>query len=84
MTIQGNFYEGNAFIIVENDMNRVTAEGTGPFFDQVNVYERIDDSWWDEILVWDAAEWREGAGEAFEAIIGVISRVVGGVRIERF
>ena len=83
MTLRGNYYDGNAFIIIENDMNRVTAEGTGPFFDQVNVYERVDDVEWDEIVMWDCMEWREKGGEAFEAILGVIARVAGGVRVER-
>ena len=83
MTVRGNYHEGPVFVIAENDMNRVTAEGDGPFFSQINVYERIDNEWWDEIIVWDSAEWREAGGEAFEAIIGVIAKVIGGDRIER-
>ena len=83
MTIRGNYFDGNAFVIAENEMNRVTAEGTAPFFDQINVYERVDDVEWDEIIVWDSAEWREEGGEAFEAILGVIAKIVGGARVKR-
>jgi hypothetical protein len=80
--IRGNFREGNTFVIIENDHNRVTGDGTGMLFEQVNVWEREPGGPWTELFVWDCAEWREPWTAAFEAILGVIAKVAAGLPIE--
>ncbi len=89
MSILSNYHDGNLFVVVENDTTRVTAEGTAPFFDQISVWSKatkvydggITDVWTEEI-VWDQAEWREKSNEAFEAILGVIAKVVAGQTVK--
>lgn len=84
MPVRGNFWDGDAFVIIENDYNRVTGDKTDDLFEQVNVFERHNPAGgWVEVFVWDAAEWRESWNEAFEAILGVIARVATGVRVTR-
>lgn len=83
MTVRGNFWDGETFVIIENDKNRVTGDKGDNLFTQVNVYERNSSDWdWVEILVWDCLEWRELGNCAFEAIMGVIAKVAAGAPIE--
>jgi hypothetical protein len=83
MTVCGNFFDGETFVIIENDMNRVTGDKDDNLFMQVNVYEKAQDSDnWVEILVWDCVEWREEGSCAFEAILGVIAKVAAGVPVQ--
>lgn len=84
MNVRGNYVDGNTFVVVENDRNRVTAEGDkgSPFFSQVNVYMRKN-ARWVEVIAWDCVEWQEQGNEAFEAILGVIAKVAAGVLVSR-
>ena len=81
--VRGDFWDGETFVIIENDLNRVTGDKNDELFAQINVYERAQDSDnWVEIVMWDCEEWREPCNAAFEAIVGIIAKVAAGVRIE--
>jgi len=80
--VRANFMDGETFVVAESDTNRVTADGGELEFQQVNVlYRRNSSHEWIEVAVWDAEEWRTPGGKAFEAIMGVIARVVAGVEV---
>jgi hypothetical protein len=81
MKVRGNFWDGETFVIIENDKNRVTGDKDDNLFMQVNVYEFVEHNW-REIFVWDCVEWREEGNCAFEAIIGVIAKVAAGILVE--
>ena len=81
--LDAKFHDGDKWVVIESTHNRVTAEGRGVLFEQVNLYYRNDlDAPWIEIIAWDCAEWREAGMEAFEAILGVIAMIVAGEQIE--
>ena len=73
------------FEVVNNGRQRVVARGdeNSHIFDEVAV-ENFEDGEWvqDESLYWVEDEWRNSATEAFEAILGVISRIVRGVHVD--
>lgn len=83
--IRANFFDGHTFVIVETDTDRVTAEGEireGVLLQQVNLLHRKNSSHeWVEVVAWDADEWQMPGGGAFEAILGVIAKVVAGVEV---
>lgn len=80
--VRASFKDGNTFVIVETDTNRVTADGGGTEFQQVNLLHRRNSSHeWVEVAAWDADEWRTPGSEALEAILGVIARVVAGAEV---
>lgn len=81
--IRANFKDSGTFVIVESDTNRVTADGSGLEFQQVNLLHRRNSTCpWIELVAWDAAEWRTPGSEAFEAIIGIIAKIVAGVEVD--
>jgi hypothetical protein len=83
--VRANFMDGETFVVVESDTNRVTAEGVireGFLFQQTNLFHRRNSSHeWVEVTAWDADEWQTPGGGAFEAILGVIAKVVAGVEV---
>lgn len=80
--VRANFIDGETFVLVETDTNRVTAEGGNLQFQQVNLLHRRNSSHqWIGVAAWDADEWRTPGSEAFEAILGVIAKVVAGVEV---
>jgi hypothetical protein len=84
--IRANFRDGETFVIVESDTNRVTVDSVPteerPLMQQVNVLHRRNSSHeWVEVTAWDVEEWETSGSEAFEAIIRSIARVTAGVEI---
>lgn len=80
--VRANFRDGDTFVIVESDTNRVTADGGDLVFQQVNLLHRRNSSHeWVEVAVWDVDEWRTPGSEAFEAVIGVIAKVTAGIEV---
>lgn len=84
--VKANFRDGDTFVIAETDTNRVTVDSAPteerPLMHQVNVLHRQNSSHeWVEVAVWDADEWQTPGSEAFEAIMGVIAKVVAGVEV---
>lgn len=83
--VRANFWDGPTFVIVETDTNRVTADGEvreGTLLQQVNLLHRRNSTCpWIELVAWDADEWQTPGGGAFEAIIGVIAKIVAGVEV---
>ncbi len=80
--IRANFRDGDTFVILETETNRITADGGDQNFRQVNLLYRQNSSHeWVEITAWDADEWRSSAGGVFEAIIGAIAQVAAGVMV---
>lgn len=83
--VRANFWDGPTFVIVETDTNRVTADGEvreGTLLQQVNLlYRRNSTCPWIELVAWDAEEWQIPGGGAFEAIIGVIAKIVAGFEV---
>lgn len=83
---RANFKDGETFVIVESDTNRVTVDWVSteerPLMQQVNVLHRRNSSHaWVEVTAWDVDEWQTPGSEAFEAIMGVIAKVVAGVDV---
>lgn len=83
---RGNFKDGDTFVIVETETNRVTVDWVPteerPLIEQINLLHRKNSTYeWIEIAVWDAKEWQIPGSEAFEAIMGAIARVIAGVEV---
>lgn len=82
--LDGNRTEGEVFVVIESERNRVTAEGEGWEFSQVNLWHRKHvTAPWEELIVWADDEWRTPGSEAFEAILGVIAKIVAGEVIDK-
>ena len=80
--VRANFWDEGAFVVVENQTNRVVADSDGPTFNQVNLMHRRDPSQpWVEVTAWCDDEWRTSGNEAFEAILGAIAMVAAGVEV---
>lgn len=80
---RANFMDGETFVIVESDTNRVTADSPGLVFEQINLLHRRTSSHeWVEVTAWDVVEWQATDSGAFEAIIGVIAKIVAGVEVK--
>ena len=59
--LRGKFFDGDQYVIVESDHNRVSAGGDDLTFQQVNLYHRPNiEADWREVVVWDCAEWQDG------------------------
>ena len=69
-------------MVVESKYNQVRAAPCEGFlFDRVQLMEWTGKRWREKIY-WDHAEWEERGTEAFEAILGVISEVASGKKVQ--
>jgi hypothetical protein len=83
---RANFRDGDRFVIVETDTNRVTIDvmpaAGRPLMQQAHVLHRRNSSHeWVEVATWDADEWQTPGNGAFEAIIGVIAKITAGIEV---
>ncbi len=83
--VRANFMDGETFVIVENDTNRVLVEGEvreGLLAQQVTLLHRKNSCHeWVDVAAWDADEWQTPGSGAFEAIMGAIAMVVAGIEV---
>ena len=59
----------------------VLAEQNGVLFEATRV-DKLVNGEWEEVVYWDHAEWEERGTEAFEAIIGCITRIANDEVVE--
>ena len=80
--MRANFRDGDTFVIVETDTNRVTADGNDDVtFQQVNLLHRKNSSHeWVEVTSWDFGGWAP-TSEDFKVIIGAIAKVIAGIEV---
>lgn len=81
--ITGNFFDGEEYVVIQNDTTRLTTSGgPGPNFDQATLYRKWGHHW-EEEMAWDSVEWREPVHEGFEAIMGIIGRIAAGEDVRK-
>lgn len=78
--VRANFMDGGTFVIAESDTNRVTADGLGLAFGQVNLLYRKDSSYeWELVVAWNATTGVRPRD--VETIMRAIAKIVAGVEV---